>query len=183
MRALRDMPGLEAEASRLNEENRRLSGDVKDLRRSQAERRQEDEARRSWSGTVPLVVFSAPSRGEPYMKTICVSVGQPEVLLAVLPPLAEGTPGEARYHLDVRREGGAGVWSLAMTAEEIRGRLKESGVVAFLIPAASLPSARYVLAVTPEAGAPPILTADFVVAREGDPGSQCQSPAATNAPP
>lgn len=124
---------------------------------------------RAWSGPVPLTVLTGDVRSEGPGETLRVAPGQPYVPIAVLPPLPDGAHADERYRFEIVSAAGETVWALDMAGDAVRAQAAASGVVTFLVPAASLPPGRYAFRVLGLDASPglTLLKASFTVSAPG----------------
>ncbi len=127
-----------------------------------------------WTGSAALLTLEAAYRGAAAVPQILVEPGQPYLPLVVSPELPQTAQAGDRFRFAIATvDAVAPVWSVELSAEEVRGQLDATGVVTFLVPTGGMDAGRYDFSMQ-DAGGAPLVQIPFEVQR--------QSPVATNPP-
>jgi hypothetical protein len=127
-----------------------------------------------WTGSAALLTLEAPLRGAAPAAQIFVQTQQPYLPLVVSPEIPESALSGNLFHFAIADvNAGTTVWSLELTAEDLRTQIRTSGVVTFLVPTGSMAAGLHDFSMQDDGGAS-LLQIPFEVQR--------QSPVATNPP-
>lgn len=161
-----ELPRVRDESKALRAREQAAEGRIREL--SQSLESSEKERRRvaAWSGTISVPLIAAPVRsGDAEPVTVTVARGQPFVCLAADPGLPDQKARLGNYGVEIVKPDGGTVWSIDLEPSEVGRQLRQTGSLAFLIPAEMLPSGKYRLRIIP-GGSPagrPALDVPFVV--------------------
>lgn len=139
------LPRLREEAGELRAAQGAAEREIEELKSSLDDARERLRRESAWTGPVELHVLEGPARGAGGLSPLRVAKDQPFLLLSVLPPVPAGVPDRAPLRFAIFASDDRVVWSADLAISETRRRLKSSGVLTFMIPAATLPPGRYTM--------------------------------------